>query len=265
MGKLNLQQVQKCLLNVGLEFHRICGENNIPYYMIGGTMLGAVRHKGFIPWDDDIDFAIPRTYFESFVEACKDLKEPYSLQERVKGNHVHPFLKIEDRSTYAEDSVTLRFGNKIGVTVDVFFLDDCSSDKEKVKPFMKRKRMLDNIGTALFSQPHQDSLTAKIGTSVIRVLLCWVTPQRWISWYNKLEKDINKTGDDAMMSVSSDYGVKEVIPKSIWGKPTLYEFEGHQLYGPEDYDGYLTCLFRNYMQLPPEKERVAHCDGYYAK
>ena len=101
----DISEVHQILLGIAKEFDRICRENDIPYYMLGGTMLGAVRHKGFIPWDDDMDFGVPRPYYDRLVSVLEsELLHPYRCCTYRNNQGVFaPFVKIDDYRTLADD------------------------------------------------------------------------------------------------------------------------------------------------------------------
>ena len=114
--------LHKRALNLGKCFHSICEENTIPYYMLGGSMLGAVRHKGFIPWDDDMDFGVERKYFDKLKDVLeKQLPQNYRMisKDNVKGFY-GGFIKIEDKTTLVKEQLT---DFEYGVSIDVFPLD----------------------------------------------------------------------------------------------------------------------------------------------
>lgn len=263
MKQLNIEQVHAIMLDMAKVFHSLCEKHGVKYYMIGGTQLGAIRHKGFIPWDDDMDFAVPRSDFDRLEKICRnELPEPYKIVECVRGNHVQSYLKIEDVRTSIEDCVSRRFHTRVGINLDIFPLEDCSLDVTKILPYMRKKVFLDRLATMLYANIEKPTVFKKIVQLVFRVFLFWFSPQMWLKKYHKLEKAVNETGHEAMISLSSRYREKEVISKQFWGAPKLYDFENTQFYGPENADGYLKCLFNDYMKLPPEKERAVHCNGY---
>ena len=121
----SLEEEHKILLEIAKEFHRICVKHDIPYYMLGGTMLGAVRHGGFIPWDDDMDFGIPRIYFNEFLEITKSELPSYLRvstvynSQRITGG----FAKIDDTRTYMIRKLFRGENMQIGVNIDVFPID----------------------------------------------------------------------------------------------------------------------------------------------
>lgn len=263
MKSLKIEQVRTIMLDLAKVFHELCEKHGIRYYMVGGTQLGAIRHNGFIPWDDDMDFAVPRKDFDRLEEICrKELQYPYKIVERVRGSHVQSYLKIEDMRTSIDDCVTRRYHTRIGINLDIFPLEDCSADVQKILPYMRKKVFLDRLATQLFADFEKPAIPKKIIQFFTCILFFWLSPKMWLKKYHELEKVVNETGHDAMISLSSRYREKEVISKKYWGVPKLYKFEDTQFYGPEDADGYLKCLFKDYMKLPPEKDRAVHCSGY---
>ena len=266
MEPLKIEDVRKHLLAIAQEFHRVCVANNIPYYMVGGTLLGAVRHKGFIPWDDDMDFAILRKDEKKLVSLLEtSLTYPYSLVKKEKGSYVSSNYKIQDETTKVDDPMTKRFGTNLGLTLDIFVFDNCSLDANKISFIMKKVKIVNAIGTILFSNPTKKKWWVYPLKSIVRLLLFWVTPKVWLKWFNSLEKQTRATGNEAFVNLSGMYGVKEIVPEYYLGQPKLYQFEDTEFYGPSDYDNYLKHIYNDYMKLPSIDKQVVHCDGYYLK
>ena len=133
MDLLNIREIQLCCLKIAKEFAKICERHNIPYYMLEGTMLGAVRHKGFIPWDDDMDFGVPLEHFDEVINLLKkELPAPYKCSTYKDSKCVFfSFFKIEDTSTVLDDKqLPCRLANKIGINIDVFPLVHCNKEIE---------------------------------------------------------------------------------------------------------------------------------------
>ena len=142
MKSLNIEEVHDVLLNIAKAFITICDNNNIPYYMGYGTLLGAIRHKGFIPWDDDMDFCVPRPYYQKLIRHLeKELPYPYRCCTYKNGLNNCIILKIDDARTLIKDVCVLdkKEQNK-GINIDIFPLDyvNPSSCKLKVIKFLLR-------------------------------------------------------------------------------------------------------------------------------
>lgn len=258
----SIKEVHSILISIAKEFHNICVRHNIPYYMLGGTMLGAVRHKGFIPWDDDMDFGIPREYYEQFTKyAIKELPEPYRIQTLDNSNYIiYGFNKITNTRTIISEFHKSNTNEKIGINIDIFPLDkiDCRIGLFSRYWFFRKLIKLQGI---LFIDAKNKSTLKK----------CMIYPLKSILTFKKntipslINKQIyhNKSKGNKIANIYGAWGVKEIINSEIMGTPQLYKFEDTELYGVADYDKYLKSLYNNYMQIPPENKRRIHSQDFY--
>lgn len=246
----NAQEIHSRLLLMVKDFHRVCEENNIRYYIVGGTALGARRHKGFIPWDDDLDVGVPREDFER-LSMLEGALPDYLEMKWYRNTERSPFqfIKlIDNRTTLIEQ----QYADYVeGLYIDIFPLDGVKNEGiiERL-----RWRWIWTLHTAIIV----NCSTKKYGM-----------PKKLISKFIK-RMDLNKLHERLDRELKSEafekseifanflgaWGEKEIIPKGILGKPTLYDFEDTQLCGPEYIDEYLTHLYGDFMRLPPENERV---------
>ena len=259
MKELNIKESQKILLEIAKEFHRICQKHNIPYYMIGGTMLGAIRHKGFIPWDDDMDFGIMRKDYETFKNACKKEFPPYYKFLHID-NSSYAILginKIVDTRTKSTEIYSIKSDETIGLYIDVFVLESTDSHFHLFS-LNKRARYAFKLQKLLFINPKNRPLCKKMLAKFATMLipLNKSTLIKYIS--GKYKKKGNNIKNTHVFNWAGAYGYKELIPKTLLGKPTLYKFEDIQLYGPENYEKYLKHFYNNYMQLPSVESRHTH-------
>lgn len=142
MERIGIEEVHNRVLAIAKEFDRICTFHGIPYYMIGGTMLGAIRHKGFIPWDDDMDFGVPIEHYQELIDILeKELAYPY----RCCTYKNHPavlfnYFKIEDLSTCIDDvAIDLPLHQKLGLNIDIFPLNTCTIGGKAEKTVRKKR------------------------------------------------------------------------------------------------------------------------------
>lgn len=233
---------------------KVCQEHNLRYYLWAGTMLGAVRHKGFIPWDDDMDICMPRPDYEQLMTHWREwLPLPYEVISMESDSaYPYPFAKIEDASTTVLERPDFQFLE--GVYIDVFPIDGVPDDEQERRRHFKRYKFWRHLlflrGRDPFKHGHG--------------------PRSWFPWllhkFFSLE-ELQQRVKDLMTKysyetsncvVDYDDGIGGVIEKCILGNPHLYDFEDKQFWGVEYYDEYLSQKYGNYMQLPPKEKQIQH-------
>jgi len=241
----DITEVQNILFRIAQEFHNIMSRNSIPYYMIGGTMLGAIRHKGFIPWDDDMDFGVPRWHYEQAKKALKkELPSLYRISTSEEGRVLNDYIKIEDTSTVIKEKDS---DIAFGINIDIFPLDYCNngwscfSRNRWIKFFMRMNVLQYRHGTTTLK---------KIQEKIARLF-----PK---NTFLNLAHKISFRNGKYLINYSGTYKRKEIIAKDVFGTPCLYSFNGTSFYGVEKYDECLRHLYGDYMTLPPESQRHTH-------
>ncbi len=251
------------LLQIAKEFDRICTEHHIPYYMIGGTMLGAIRHKGFIPWDDDMDFGVPIEYFNELTAILeKELKDPF----RCCTCYNHPavifnFNKIEDHSTFIDNVfVKLPPDKQIGINIDVFPLNKCDLDDKTWNKIRRRNVVLSGYER---SMTNPKSLPRRLVKFLLRLLS--LGNHKIVN--RRIDRLLlrNGKGDYYGNSLGRWGEIKEKMPYEWFGRGRRYEFEDACFLGPEKYDEYLTHIYGDYMKLPPEDKRQPHVENVFLR
>lgn len=247
--------LKRKLLKMAKIFHEFCQSNGIEYFMIGGTMLGAVRHKGFIPWDDDIDFGVPRKSYEKMLSLRDRLPEGYTFNVPSDGkNFKYGFCKMYDENTtFVESGKDTRFIG--GVFIDVFPIDNIGDDYGKALKIMKSVKARKRFVSAIYQKGNRTGL---IKTVVARLLqLIPENPKLFDLPYKPVKKFKDKPSE-YLVNVYGAYNEREITPTEVIGTPVLYEFEDTAFYGVEDYDKYLTTVYGDYMTPPPEDKRGGH-------
>ena len=155
-----------------------------------------------------------------------------------------------------------------GIYIDIFPLDDCSKDVNKILPVTRRQHLLNQIRIALFSNMLRFPFYKRaVGFAIKTVMLSFKPRTYWkewlLKWHFKLLNELHATGNDAMTNFVGNYHERDMYPKEVWGTPTLYKFEDTEFYGVENYDAYLSHLFGDYMTLPPEDEQHFHGDSFF--
>ena len=171
LGKnLNIKESQVRLLRIARHFDEICKANSIPYYMLGGTMLGAIRHHGFIPWDDDMDFGVPIEYYEQLRQLLKDNLPPdirVCEYENCKGCRT-AFIKLDDTHSCIDDKcVNLPLEEKLGLNIDIFPLVTCNKSGFMVN----RHLFLTKFNSIVFTEPISGSRLKHHIKKVLQLLM----------------------------------------------------------------------------------------------
>jgi lipopolysaccharide cholinephosphotransferase len=244
------------------EFVRICEENNLVYFLTAGTLLGAVRHKGFIPWDDDMDIAMPRNDYEKFLNICdmNDTSNYYVLSNRSRNDVVHhnkQFAKFCKKNTvYAEINVN---PNKYsGIFIDIFPYDKC------ILFFTPLQTLLIKSVLKLYLMKTHLVMPQKKIKLFIGKILCLFSNEQFLDiLLSKLYLLCNKLNTRHISFFSGRYGYKrethqcdEIFPLA------KIQFEGKYYCVPCNWDLFLKKLYDNYMELPPVEERLCHHEPY---
>lgn len=258
MADYQVKEMQQHILSVLLRVDKVCREHGITYYLSDGSMLGAVRHGGFIPWDDDADIAMPRPDYQRFLEHANEwLPEPLEMvcieqDERC----MCTFMKIIDAST----TLIERWGlNQLGgVYIDVLPIDGVSNTKWKRK---LRFNYFHGVKSLIYLRNRDPYKRGRGYTSwlprLVQATFKNVTLHKWLQRIEKKHKY-----EDSKLIADFDSGERSVMPKEVMGKPTPILFEGHELMGVQQPEEYLRRLFGDYMQLPPENKRRIHGFDY---
>ncbi len=260
MDQESLAKLKAVQIDILDEIVRICTENRLTYFLIGGTLLGAIRHKGMIPWDDDIDIAMPRKDFEKLMSLCEtQLQSAYYCQYNVKDHlYWHPFAKIRKNGTVFEEPATVNCSAHKGIYVDIFPLDNAGKQKSLFQTFQAK---LSKSMIAVIMQRHR--IVTKTSISKKTKLLLWLTLWMPVSALSRLQNAVMRLNKNErskyFVNLGSQYHyVKQTIEKDRFLPPVQVEFEGKYYSAPKDYHYFLSRIYGDYMKLPPEEKRINH-------
>lgn len=259
-----LTEMQKCLLNMLDWLTKYLDQNSINYYIIGGTMLGAVRHNGFIPWDDDVDVGLPRPDYERFIELFKE-NDDYILETPYENNldFLYTYSKLYDKHTTLIERQ--RKSLKRGIYIDIFPLDGLGNTYNEAYAFFSkvdRKNML--LMTRTCAIRKQRDLSKNMAIVLSRLVPeCILNTKRLSLEVDSLCKKNNYNECSFVGNLNGTYREREIVSKDIFGKPTEYTFENIIVKGPEKADEFLTQIYYDWRKLPPVEKRGVQHDFIY--
>ena len=260
-----MNELQKCQLEILKEFIRVCKKHNLQYYLVGGSCLGAVRHQGFIPWDDDIDVAMPRKDYDKFITLQNEFSKPYFIQTyKTDKNYIYNYAKVRNNdTTYIENFFASTQMNH-GVWIDVFPIDGMSYEEKPAASFAKKVKSTWHQVWLMYLPSLKRKLRFKtlwkdIPLNIVAYLFFFLNVGHY---RNKMvDRKVTKIDYDKAVLVGNLFGTnakKEAMPKEIFEEGSVATFEGIEVLLPKDYHRYLTLLFNDYMKLPPVDKQVGH-------
>mgnify|MGYP004533372861 FL=1 len=260
----NLRKVQLTELKILEKIDGICKKYDINYFLVGGTLLGAVRHKGFIPWDDDIDIGMLREDYEKFINVClKDgvLGKDYYLHCNESDNdYFIPFIKVKkNNTTFAERNIE-NINTHKGIFLDIFPYDNVPKPHsfcEKLQAIIVR-----STSDAIYLKYKIYKLKTMRRRIFVAFFALFSTKQ--LKKINKYFSCIyNKKNTDYIISSAGSSGYEdEILLREKVFPLKKIEFENKMFYAMNDNDYYLSKLYGNYMELPPKEERKTHMPTY---
>ena len=255
MEELDLNSIKAYELDVMAQVHQFCEEHKLTYYLLFGTLLGAIRHNGFIPWDDDIDIAMPRKDYEYFIQHF-DLEDygVYSCKNNKK--YLFAFAKAFHRKTVKCEKVWLPRGYEIGVDVDIFPLDEVPFKSCPQREIKLRKRLLYFWGQSIEEYKRSWSPKAILG-NILRFFMHGKT-NRIAKALHRRTLHLSKPGNYYMVYTDGSTKAPLIYDKAIFAERELHQFESCEFYVCRNYDAFLTQCYGDYMTPPPEDKQVPH-------
>lgn len=257
MEKELLRKVQLTLLEIAKEIKRVCEENDIRYFLYRGTFLGAVRHQGFIPWDDDMDFAMLREDYDRFCRiAPEKLGSNFVFQNwHTDERYALPFGKVRKRGTvYVESKCAVLEEN--GLYIDIYPLDYAPAQQDRdalAKKLLHTFRVkLMKSGYTPWKEEEKTILYKRVGYIPYQAAAMLTTHQKLIGAYEKALRAPEKS--DTLYEQSA-LPVTYYFDLSHYSETAMYPFEDTFFPGPKDYHRVLSALYGDYRKLPPEDQR----------
>lgn len=260
MKELTLQEVKEIELEILKTFDTFCKEHNIRYYLAFGTLLGAIRYKKFIPWDDDVDVLVPREDYDKLLKLYQDSDKYHLFVFEKDEKYAFPFAKLCNMKTKLIETFYPDNGIELGVNIDIFPLDAFDNNLERAKEevrYINRKGAC--LGYSKTNKIHTNNPIKYFVWSMI-VTYCKIRGSAYF-----IRKIINKSNNPSQKGsayvgakVWCIWGDRCIIPAKAFADTVYVEFEGQMFPAPAGYDTYLTCLYGDYLPEPPKDKQKTH-------
>ena len=272
MAEADRAALKTMLLGMYKDIASLCDENNLEYMAGGGTCLGAIRHQGFIPWDDDLDLMMPRSSYEKLIELCKAdaLGENYEFDAPSKDKDCkNPFLKIYRKNTMDIELQCEDMPFPVGVFIDIFPMDYAPKQRicQRLRAFASDLMMVINTSVLYTQYPSKKykefvSLSKEASKryklrTIIGSVFGIIQHKRWTWWFDRLHANAKPT-EYITIPTGRNHYLKEIQHKGVFLPTKKVKFEGLDMNVPADYDTYLSRLYGDYMSVPPVEKRERH-------
>ncbi|EGP4735601.1 MULTISPECIES: LicD family protein [Enterococcus] len=262
----NNRKIQELTLYTLKTFIKFCEKHNLKYYFTGGALIGVLRHKGFIPWDDDIDIGMPRKDFDRFHELIKkEMPEGFGICDRHTDKDWHfAMSQFIDKETEIEINIAEKT-RKAHIWIDVFPLDGLPSNKFsrwfKVKYILFHRYLIQvsHISTQVDSRKKRP-MTERIVLRIFKLMPIGklINTTKVLDHLEKVLRTSNFDDSEWCGNMLGRYREKEVVLTKWFGSPVKGEFEGELVNIPENSHAILKALYEDYMKLPPKESQIAH-------
>lgn len=253
-----MTDIQSIEFEILKEFIKICNELNLTYYLVCGSALGAVKYQGFIPWDDDVDVALPRRDYEIFCKKAQDMLPEHIFLQNYKTQSTFPriYSKLRNSCTTYIEKGTAGIQMNHGIFIDVFPLDGYPMDSVEIKRLEFNKKKIKLQVECVFNVDY-----GFIRNTFFRFERILRYHRRTAQLIKKLDKYISKWDTD-MSDIWCNHGnwqgSLEYASREQYGKGTWASFEGLKVRIPEKYDEYLTQKYGDWRADLPEEQQVGH-------
>ena len=260
---MTLRELQLFSLEILKDVHQFCVKNGIMYSISDGSLIGAVRHRGFIPWDDDIDIIMRRPDFERFCRTYKSENFKLKYREQDKDCYV-PYARVYDINKTWEKTVKPWCNEEVGVCIDVFPVDGVTDNKEEFRKYYKRSRFFFrcNSVSRIVSRPFSKkrSLTSNARLLVRKIVFFNGLLSDWFSIRVIKRAKTIKYGETSHWGNISSMcdGIMDYHRAETFTDVIMMDFEDTKVMVMNGYDEYLRDKYNDYMKLPPVEKRVPH-------
>lgn len=257
--QIELEKLKKVGLDILKEFIRVCDLMDLKYYLAYGTLIGAVRHEGYIPWDDDVDVYMPRPDYEIFMkDGKKYLKDNYFVQNNdTDPEYLLRFAKLRDSNTTLIEEEYKNYTINHGIFIDIFPLDGYQKGKDFILDMRVKPKAFEESDSENKFKDGFAAFNMKIIQKIGPILNKKINLEKTMNSYEERAKKFSyKNSDYVAEMVGSIYLVP--MKKEVFGEGKLMKFEDIYARVPDDYDTCLRLLYGDYKKLPPKDQREPH-------
>lgn len=257
MRKIEEEELKELQLDILNDVHVFCINNDIKYSLSFGSLLGAIRHKGYIPWDDDIDIMMPREDYERFIKTYRHENFKIATSSTMP-DYFHPYAKVYNTQTIVQEFVENK--SSYGINIDVFPIDKMPDDNFSLKKMFYVKKFLNLIyNLKMVSTNKNRSFFKNCILAISHILL---SPIKMNVLVNKMEciskKYSNIETCRSGIFTPADNTFNSITDNNVFEEYTEVKFEGMSFYIVKDYDSLLHAFYGDYMKLPPVEKRITH-------
>ncbi len=261
MRSIELEELKRLQCEVLQVAHDFCLQHGIKYSLACGTLLGAIRHNGYIPWDDDIDIYMMREDYDRFIRLFPEVyKEHYKLISFERSNRwARAFANLyDDRTVWEEAKNSVE--EQIGINIDIFPIDNVPDDDSEWKRFDKKRRILHYLVTAKYTSFRwkNRSLVKNLIIALMKFVLLPFSANRNAKWMDSFARKYSHKKTQRVFESVCGIMQKRPFLRKDFEETIPHAFEQYEFQVMKGYHNYLTCAFGDYMQLPPEKDRHPH-------